>query len=111
MPNGLRTYVTAVKSEIIDPKNRNKVKSNLTVEEQQALKGLVRLQKEKNYVIKQCDKGAGIIIMDHKDYVKAAEEHLQETIVNAKGNEKPLYTKVNDNLFNEAKTKFVHSII
>ena len=105
MPNGLRTYVTAVKSEIIDPKNRNKVKSNLTVEEHQALKDLVRLQKEKTIVIKQCDKGAGIIIMDHKDYVKAAEEHLKETIVNAEGNEKPLYTKVNDNLFNEAKNK------
>jgi hypothetical protein len=43
--------------------------------------------------------------MDHKDYVKAAEEHLKETIVNAEGNEKPLYTKVNDNLFNEAKNK------
>ena len=105
MPNGLRTYVTAVKSEIIDPKNRNKVKSNLTVEEQQALKDLVRLQKEKKYVIKQCDKGAGIIIMDHKDYVKAAEKHLHETIVDAKGNKKPLYTKVNDNFFNEAKNK------
>ena len=73
MPNGLRTYVTAVKSKIMDPKNRNKVKNNITFEDQQALKDLIKLQKEKNIVIKQCDKGAGIIIMDHKNYVKAAE--------------------------------------
>ena len=45
MPNGLRTYVSGVRSEIIDPKNRNKVKSNLTSKEQQALKDLVKLQK------------------------------------------------------------------
>ena len=47
MPNGLKTYVSAVKSKIMDPKNRNKVKSNLTYDEQQALKDLVKLQKEK----------------------------------------------------------------
>ena len=49
MPNGLRTYISAVRSEIIDPKNRNKVESNLTFEEQQALKDLVKLRREKKH--------------------------------------------------------------
>ena len=103
MPNGLNTYVNAVKSEIIDPKNRNKVDDNLTIKEQQALKDLVNLQKEKRIVVKQCDKGAGVMIMDHKDYVKAAEEHLKETISDETGNTKPLYKKISDNSFDKAK--------
>ena len=75
----------------MDPKNRNKVKSNLTYDEQQALKDCVKLQKErKNIVDKQCDKGAGVIILDYQDYIKAGEEHLKQTIDDDTGNQKPL---------------------
>ena len=73
-PHGLKTYTNGVKSEIVDPKNRIKVKCNLTGEEQEALKELVKLQKNKTLVIKQCDKGAGFIILNHSDYVKAEEK-------------------------------------
>ena len=45
-PKGLLDYLTAVKSEIVDPKNRNKVKSNLPEDEKEALRELVKLQKE-----------------------------------------------------------------
>ena len=93
MPHGLKTHTNAVRSEIVDPKNRIKVISNLTVEEQDALKELTKLQKNKTIVIKQCDKGAVIIIMNHNDYVKAAEKHLEESIKDCAGNVRPLYKK------------------
>ena len=104
-PHGLKTYTNSVKSEIVDPKNRIKVKCNLTGEEQDALKELVKLQKNKTIVIKQCDKGAGLIIMNHSDYVKAAEKHLDESLKDEDGNIKPLYKKVNVNHFNGANVK------
>ena len=104
-PHGLKTYTNGVKSEIVDPKNRIKVKCNLKGEEQDALKELVKLQKNKIIVIKQCDKGAGLIILNHIDYVKAAEKHLDESLKDVDGNIKPLYKKVNINHFDEAKVK------
>ena len=51
-PNGLKIYLGAVKSEIIDPKNRNKVKYNLPKEEFDAMKELINLQMRKNKIIK-----------------------------------------------------------
>ena len=63
----LKTYLGAVKSEI--PRNRNPVKCNLPEEEIAALKELIRLQRERVIIIKPCDKGAGIIILDFKLYL------------------------------------------
>ena len=53
----MHDFLAAVKSEIIDPKNRHKVANNLLIEEKEALNILVRLQKERRIVIKPCDKG------------------------------------------------------
>ena len=58
--------MAAVNSDIMDPKNRHKVSSNISKEEKEALKELIKLQKERQIVIKPCDKGAGIIILDFK---------------------------------------------
>ena len=63
-PDGLKTYLGSVKSEIMDHRNRNNISCNLPQDEIQALKDLIKLQKEKVIVIKPCDKGAGIIILD-----------------------------------------------
>ena len=104
-PHGLKTFTNGVKSEIVDTKNRIKVSCNLTSEEQEALKELVKLQKNKTIVIKQCDKGAGLIILNHSDYVKAAEKHLDESLKDEDGNIKALYKKVKINHFDEAKLK------
>ena len=57
MPEDLKTFLCAVTSEIQDPRNRITEKSNLPHDEQQALKELQKLQKEKHIVIKACDKG------------------------------------------------------
>ena len=56
---GLQTFLGAIKSEIQDPRNRNNIQSNLPNDEQQALKELIQLQKDKQIVVKACDKGAG----------------------------------------------------
>ena len=44
--NGLKTYLGAIKSEIMDHQNRNKVKSNLPEEEIEALSEFIKLQKD-----------------------------------------------------------------
>ena len=54
-----------------------------------ALKDLVKLQKERKIVIKQCDKGAGLIILNFEDYMTAANKHLKETMVDETGKVKP----------------------
>ena len=63
-PEGLKTFLGSIKSEIMDHRNRNNVPSNLPQSEILAMKELIKLQKEKTIVIKPCDKGAGIIILD-----------------------------------------------
>ena len=55
----------------MDHRNRNEVKSNLPEEEIQAIRDLINLQKNKTIVIKPCDKGAGIIILDYPVYMRA----------------------------------------
>ena len=52
----------------------NKAPSNITKEESKALAELIQLQKNSRIVIKPVDKGGGIIIMSHDDYVEACEK-------------------------------------
>ena len=75
-PQGLKTFLNSVKSEILDPRNRNKEECNLPREEIEALKELISLQRERKIVIKAADKGSGIVISDFKQYLKSAYEHL-----------------------------------
>ena len=56
-------------------------------------------------MVKQCDKGAGVIILNYQDYIKAGEEHLKQTINDDTRNQKHLYKKISDASFIEAKTK------
>ena len=60
----------------MDPRNRNKEKCNLPKEEIIALKHLGKLQRERIITIRPCDKGAGIVILDFKMYMRACYEHL-----------------------------------
>ena len=57
-PSGLKTFLNSIRSEIMDPRNRNEEKCNLPQEEINALKQLVRLQRERIITIRPCDKGA-----------------------------------------------------
>ena len=79
-PLGLKNFINAIQSEIFDPKNRNKVESNLANDEISALKELINLQRSRKIVIKPCDKGAGIIVLNFNDYMKACTDHLNAKV-------------------------------
>ena len=83
-PNNLKTFLAGVKSEILDPKNRRKAKCNLPESEVKAIKELIKLQKDRKIIIKQCDKGAGLIILDFEKYMKACHDHLESETKTAK---------------------------
>ena len=78
-PAGLKTFLSSMKSEIMDPKHQNEAKCNLPKEEVLALKELITLQREREIIIKPCAKGAGILILDFKKYMKVCYEHLLST--------------------------------
>jgi len=100
-PKGLTDYLAAVKSDLMDPKSRQKVKSNVTQEEIRALKELNTMQRENKIVIKPCDKGAGIAIMNFKDYEAACQEHLHGQTPDGS----PYYMKVENAKLRELQLK------
>ena len=102
-PNGLKTCLSAVKSEILDPLNRNIVKCNLPAVELKALKQLIQLQKERQIVIKPCDEGAGVIILDFQDYMKSCQDHLNSQQQNTQGESKSYYNKIDPSMVDIAK--------
>ena len=105
-PKGLYDYLAAVQSDIMDPKNRNKVTSNISNEEKEALKELIKLQRERKIVIKPCDKGAGIIILNFKEYIKACMDHLEAKTSTGEN----YYKEVDDNKLLEAKEKITNIV-
>ena len=109
-PKKLKGFLGAVRSEIMDPQNRNKVPSNLPPEELKALKELIELLKDKQIIIKPCDKGAGIIILDFDKYMEACNKHLTSLQVDKEGEDKPFYIKVDELKLNEAKDKLTKVI-
>ena len=91
-PKGLNTFLGAIESEIRDPKNRNKAFCNIPKEQVIALKELIKLQQERKIVIKRCDKGAGIIILNFEDYVNACNVHLNSHTLHPDGTIQKYYT-------------------
>ena len=62
---------------------------------------LIKLQRERQIIIKPCDKGAGIIVLDFKEYLRACIDHLEAK--NATG--RNYYKKFNHSVLEEAKEK------
>ena len=106
VPEGLRTFLNSVRSEIQDPRNRNSEKSNLPHEEEQALRELRKLQKDKQIVIKACDKGAGIIVLDYNKYVKACYQHL----TSCQSENEPYYSQVDALEVERSKAKIENTL-
>ena len=104
-PNGLKMCLSAMRSEILDPFNRNKASSNLPAEELQALKQLIQFQKERLIVIKPCDKGAGLIIINFQDYLNSCIDHLSSEQNGDNGVKNKFYQKVQLSVLDIAKTK------
>ena len=61
--------------------------------EMKALKELIQLQKDGHIAIKPCDKGAGIVILDFKEYIRACNEHLFSTHIQDNGELKLYYIR------------------
>ena len=104
-PRELKTYLGAIKSELLDPRNRNEIKCNLPVEEIAAMKELIKLQRDRVIMIKPCDKGAGILILDFNTYMKACYEHLLERHTNSDGEEIKYYEQVDDFAIQRSKNQ------
>ena len=107
-PNQLKNFLGAVKSELTDCKNRNPAKCNLPPKQIQALKELIKLQRERKIVIKRCDKGAGVIILDFDDYMDASLKHLNSTHKLENGNEVSFYSEVQPEMIEEVKEKVIN---
>ena len=105
LPEGLKTYLGSIKSEIMDHRNRNDVKCNLPKEEIQAIKDLIKLQKDRIIVIKPCDKGAGMIILDYPVYMRACYEHLSSVKIMDNGEAKQYYLKEDEMELERTKSK------
>ena len=103
VPNGLKTFLSAIKSEILDPRNRNQSKCNLSPEQISALKELIKLQRERKITIKACDKGAGIIILNFKDYMIACYKHLYSRLEKTGNLPQNYYQQVDDIFLQKAK--------
>ena len=57
IPEGLKIFLNSVEWELYDPRSRNQAKCNISPEEMEALEDLIKLQKDKKIVIRECDKG------------------------------------------------------
>ena len=99
VPEDLKIFLNSVKSEFMDHRNRNSVLCNLPPDELQALKQLQELQRDRKIVVKPCDKGAGVILMNFEDYLKSCYEHL--TSLQSENN--PYYIQVSELAIEEAK--------
>ena len=104
-PVDLKNYLAAIKSDIMDPRNRNKVQRNLSSVELEAIKQITQLQKERKIVVKPCDKGAGLIVLNFDAYMEACENHLNSTMIGPNDILKAYYEKVDLSALEEAKQK------
>ena len=85
----------------MDPRNRNESKCNIPQEEVNALKDLIKLQKARIITIKAADKGAGIVILDFKGYMKSIYDHLLSSVPNANNQE-----ETNPNMYYQPLNEF-----
>ena len=111
-PMGLKTFLNSIRSEIMDPRNRNTEQCNLPMEEIAALKELIRLQKQRIIMIKAADKGAGIVILNFTDYMKSCYTHLLSSLPKQTEEEEPVlyYKPVNEFSLEGAKTKIIETL-
>ena len=74
------------------------------------MKELIQLQQKRIIVMKRCDKGAGIIIINCKDYVNACNTHLNSILQHPDGTLKPYYTKLNQTSIDQSKLKLTNLV-
>ena len=109
-PEELKMFCHAVKSEILDPENRNKIRPNLPPGELKALKELISLQRNRVITIKPCDKGAGIIILKFESYMESCLNELSNQQLQENGTLNPYYVQVEEKEVEETK-KQIKSVL
>ena len=77
------SFISGVRGEIIGTP-ANKIHSNITPLEREALRTLIQLQKDRKLIIKLADKGGGIVLMNFTDYMESCKNHLQAKTPNGK---------------------------
>ena len=89
----------------MNPRNRKGSECKLPTEELSALKELIRLQRERVIMIKPCDKGAGILILDFEMYMQACYDHLIAKQTNENGKQDNYYDQVEEWEIERSKNK------
>ena len=100
----LTNFFTHTEQDLISVTSPSrKTCGNLTLQEKSALNNL---KKNQSIVIKPCDKGGGICIMNTKDYLTKIHTHLQD-----RNTYKPLTYKPTSAIINDACTliEYIHS--
>ena len=77
--------------------------SNLPPPEQEALKQLIELQKNRVITVKPADKGAGIVILEFDDYLNSCYEHLNSVQKQENGTFEKYHEEIDDKLLDDAK--------
>ena len=83
-----------IKSILKKISNSRPYKSNITKEEQQAIR---KLKKDENRMVLTADKGVSLVVVDKEDYIKKAEHLLQQSN----------YKKINSDPTNKHKNKLI----
>ena len=90
----LSDFCYGIESDLISLDNNTK-KYNLSLEEKDALNGLITKQKNGSIVIQKTDKGGGIAIMDRNDYISSVmTEHLESKVTKSDGSIVPAYRQL-----------------
>lgn len=59
----------------------------------------MNIHKDGSIVIRHCDEGGAIAIMDKMDYISGIEDHLKSTVTNQKGDIISVYREVDPAMF------------
>ena len=71
----IEIYLSVIEQQIMDIQEEGQNFSNLSKDEQLALKSL---QNDKTIIIKSADKGSGVVVWDREDYLKEANSQLSD---------------------------------
>ena len=85
----LDCYINGVERAVLQHASNNKLRSNITRQEREAIKSLKR---DKNIVIFQADKGAAVVVQNRKDYLAEAYKQLNGTDENGSKVYQPVST-------------------
>ena len=72
----IEVYLSCLEDELLNVSAYGSNYSNLTVQEQEALRNL---KNDNAIIIKEADKGSGVVIWDREDYLKEADNHLLDS--------------------------------